>query len=48
MGSYLHLRRTWTLTPPGPFEEAAAALGAEDSCCWVAWAALLLLLPPLP
>jgi hypothetical protein len=42
---YLHLRRTWTLTPPDPdpLEEEVCC------CCAACWAALmLLLLLPLP
>jgi hypothetical protein len=38
---YLHLRRTWTLTPPDP-----DPLEEEVCCCWAAL--MLMLLLPLP
>jgi hypothetical protein len=45
---YLHLRRTWTLTPPDPdpLEEEEEEEVVEVCCCCAAcWAALMLLLP---
>jgi hypothetical protein len=48
---YLHLRRTWTLTPPDPepLEEEVVVVEVEVCCCCEAcWAALMLLLLLLP